>query len=396
MVRSGKEKRLVISPTGRHASPAARLVAIATTVIELAAIALTVAGTPAAALAAVPVGVGPAAVRLAAPGDPSASPSGGSALGPANGTVGGSSTGTDNEGGTPLLRDVLEAAGRDFVAAKARFNTSTRRQQQLTAQLAEARRRLDALSAEVGQIAALAYRTGRLGPVSALLNSASPDQLLQRAAAVELLTIRDDRKLHELNTVRESATRAKTAIDVEARQQQRQLAIMSARKREAERALVAVGGASTGGYVNATSPVAKAAPRNADGSWPGQSCTVDDPTTSGCITARMLNAWQAARTARFDHFVSCFRSGGPFEHPKGRACDFAAAKKTFGGVASGADRIYGNNLAAFFVRNADRLGVLYVIWFKQIWFPATGWSAYLSGGGDPASDHTNHVHLSVL
>jgi hypothetical protein len=242
----------------------------------------------------------------------------------------------------------------------------------------------------------MAYRTGRLGPVSALLNSASPDQLLQRAAAVELLTIRDDRKLHELNVVRESATRAKAAIDVEARQQQRQVAIMTVRKREAEQALAAVGGASTGGYVNATSPVAKAAPRNADGSWPSQSCTVDDPTTSGCITLRMFNALQAAKTAGFDHFVSCFRPGGPFEHPKGRACDFAAARKTFGGVASGDERIYGNNLAAFFVRNADRLGVLYVIWFRQIWFPATGWSAYLSGNGDPASDHTNHVHLSVL
>ena len=37
---------------------------------------------------------------------------------------------------------------------------------------------------------------------------------------------------------------------------------------------------------------------------------------------------------------------------------------------------YGNNLMAFLVRNADRLGVLYVIWFRQIWFPATGWKSY--------------------
>ena len=31
---------------------------------------------------------------------------------------------------------------------------------------------------------------------------------------------------------------------------------------------------------------------------------------------------------------------------------------------------------AFLVRNADRLGVLYVIWNRQIWFPATGWKSY--------------------
>jgi hypothetical protein len=64
-------------------------------------------------------------------------------------------------------------------------------------------------------------------------------------------------------------------------------------------------------------------------------------------------------------------------------------------VATGGDRTYGNNLAAYFVRNANRLGVLYVIWFEQIWTPSTGWRAYRSGRGDPSSDHTNHVHLSM-
>jgi len=38
--------------------------------------------------------------------------------------------------------------------------------------------------------------------------------------------------------------------------------------------------------------------------------------------------------------------------------------------------------------------VLYVIWFKQIWFPDRGWRSY-SGDGTPAGDHYNHVHLSL-
>ncbi len=49
----------------------------------------------------------------------------------------------------------------------------------------------------------------------------------------------------------------------------------------------------------------------------------------------------------------------------------------------------------WFVRNADRLAVMYVIWFKQIWMASTGWRAYQSGNGDPSSDHTSYVHLSV-
>lgn len=108
-----------------------------------------------------------------------------------------------------------------------------------------------------------------------------------------------------------------------------------------------------------------------------------------------LHALNQATAAGFTRYVSCYRSGGSGEHPKGRACDFAAQRDGFGGIATGEDRTYGNNLAAYFVRNADRLGVLYVIWFRQIWMPGSGWRPYGEAGGDPSSDHTNHVHLSV-
>jgi hypothetical protein len=256
--------------------------------------------------------------------------------------------------------------------------------------------RLAVLTVEVGEMAAVAYRSGRLSATTALLSSASPDAFLERAAAVEVMTMRDDAKMRELNQARDQVTRAKAALDAEVAEQRKQMAIMAKKKQDAERALAAVGGKATGGYVSATSPVAKAAPRGADGSWPPQSCSVNDPTTSGCITPRTLNALQQAKVAGFTRFVSCYRPGGPYEHPKGRACDFSAEQGGFGGVATGGDRTYGNNLAAFLVRNADRLGILYVIWYKQIWFPATGWRAYRSGQGDPSSDHTNHVHLSML
>src|SRR5207249_9778775 len=78
--------------------------------------------------------------------------------------------------------------------------------------------------------------------------------------------------------------------------------------------------------------------------WSSDVCSSDLPTTTGCITPPMLHALQQAKAAGFNHFVACFRTGDRFEHPKGRACDFAAAPKGFGGVAAGDDRIYGNNL----------------------------------------------------
>jgi hypothetical protein len=137
------------------------------------------------------------------------------------------------------------------------------------------------------------------------------------------------------------------------------------------------------------------APRNSDGSFPGQGCTQNDPTTNGCLTARTLHAYQEVKKAGFNHFVSCWRQQSWGEHPKGRACDWAAAPRGFGGVATGTDRDYGNRLAGWLIGNADRLGVLYVIWFRQIWLPGVGWHRYTTEGGSPSGDHTNHVHLSI-
>jgi len=123
---------------------------------------------------------------------------------------------------------------------------------------------------------------------------------------------------------------------------------------------------------------------------------MQDPTTLGCRTPRTLHARLPARKAGFGHFVSCWRTPPqPYEHPKGRACDFAADPTGFGGIATGAALEYGTELAAWLVRNATSLGLMYVIWFRQIWTPAAGWHAYSSGKGDPSSDHTNHVHMSI-
>ena len=185
--------------------------------------------------------------------------------------------------------------------------------------------------------------------------------------------------------------------DAEVAEQSKQLAVMAKQKQDADKALALVGKTATGGgYVVATSPVARPAPRNSNGSWPSQGCTQNDPTTSGCLTPRMLHALQEAKRAGFNRFVSCYRPGGPYEHPKGRACDFSCRNGSFGGIATGNDRIYGNNLMAFFVRNASRLGVLYVIWYKMIWSPAAGWRTYSGANGDPSSNHTNHVHVSII
>ncbi|GAB3947462.1 hypothetical protein GCM10027614_42750 [Micromonospora vulcania] len=226
-----------------------------------------------------------------------------------------------------------------------------------------------------------------------LLESDAPDSFVQRAATLDEMNMVNEKKLAEVNAVKARAEQAKLALDAEVREQQKQAALMAKQKRDADKALALVGGKGfTGGLVAATSPVARIGPgRTADGDWKSESCSAKDPTTSGCITPRTLHAYKEVKRAGFNRFVGCYRSGGPWEHPKGRACDWSLQKSGFAPWHNEDTRTYGNNVAAFLIRNADRLGIYYVIWNRQIWFPATGWKSY-SG----PSNHTDHVHMSLL
>jgi peptidoglycan DL-endopeptidase CwlO len=303
----------------------------------------------------------------------------------------------DPEGGTKTLREALESAAKGHVEATQKLENSKKRQKEIQSALLQSQVEAKQLEGQVAAVAARSYRLGRFNTMSMLLSASSPDIFLERVQRLDMMAKLDGRALTRYREAVDRQTRANQALALEIKEQQKQVTILAKKKKEAELALASVGGgAVAGGFISANSPLAKAAPRNSDGSWPKESCTINDPTTSGCITPRLLNAYQQARAAGFKRYASCFSQRSSGEHPKGRACDHAAATGGFENVnASGGDRTYGNNLAAFFVKNANRLGVMYVIWYRQIWMPGTGWRSY-SGSGGPSATHTNHVHLSVL
>jgi hypothetical protein len=306
-------------------------------------------------------------------------------------------SGDDGEGGSKSLTDQLESASKGFLEAQEGLARSQKRQQELAVQLQRIDAQLAPRQAALDKVVAQTYRTGRLGPMSALLTADSSGSLLDRAETLQSLAVQQDSALRDLKDVRTGQAQAKLGIDAEVRDQQKQLNVMAKRKVQAETALKAAnrGQDASSSSDGGSSARASAAPRNSDGSLPSEGCTVNDPTTDGCITPRLLHAMQQAKSAGFTHFVACFRHQNSGEHPKGRACDFAADKGGFGGIATGGSKDYGNRLANYFINNSSRLGVLYVIWFRRIWLPSSGWKSYSGGNGDPSSDHTNHVHLSV-
>jgi len=302
-----------------------------------------------------------------------------------------------DEGESKTLTDALESAAKGQADAIQKLNASKKRQTDLQNTVKTSQASAKQLEGQVGAIVNRAYRLGRTSTMSLLLNSSSPDAFLERAQQIDTIAQLDGKILQQYRDDLDEARAAKAAADQEVAEQQKQVAALTKKKKEAELALGSIGGGgAAGGFVSVNSPLAQPAPRNSDGSWPKESCTVDDPTTTGCITPRTLHAMQQAQKAGFTHYVACFRHQDSGEHPKGRACDFAAHSSGFlNEAATGADKTYGNNLAAYFIKNADRLGVMYVIWYRQIWMPGTGWKAYSPQGG-PAVVHTNHVHLSML
>jgi hypothetical protein len=286
----------------------------------------------------------------------------------------------------------MESSNRKYVQAKALVAKSTQTQKNLSIEITVAEAKRDALRPEVDAIAGQQYRIGNLGTAGFLLGSQGSSDFLHKAVSLEELNALHDRKLGELDKAIDEVTSKKAQLDAEVKAQQTNLVAMQKQKEAADKALALVGGESlTGGFVLAKSPVAAPAPRNSDGGFSPEKCTVNDPTTDGCITPRTYHLYQEVKKAGFNRFVGCHRNGGPFEHPKGRACDWSLQKSGFS-VAHNADmKTYGNNLMAFLVRNADRLGIYYVIWYAQIWFPATGWHAYHG-----VSNHKDHVHVSLL
>jgi peptidoglycan DL-endopeptidase CwlO len=302
----------------------------------------------------------------------------------------------EDGGGTATLRQQLDEATRGYLDATTKLEASKVRQQELTAQLAEVEGRFATESVAVAEIAAASYRSAGLNSMAGIVATGSPEGFLERVTLLNAVASHENSLVNRLASTRDEVNAAKAAIDGEVGLQQEQLAAMEQRKQQAERALWAVGGgAATGGFSASSSIIAEPAPRNADGSLPGESCSVYESVTGGCITPRTAHARDQAQAAGFGRHVTCYRSvwdGG--EHPKGRACDFAAAVNGFGGEAYGEEYNYGTNLTAFFVFNASRLGVQYLIWYRQIWLPGSGWRSY-GGCCDPSSAHTNHVHISM-
>ncbi|WP_232384746.1 hypothetical protein [Actinomadura violacea] len=151
--------------------------------------------------------------------------------------------------------------------------------------------------------------------------------------------------------------------------------------------------------LNAPSAPAKgAAPKSAprmtgrpDGAPPSRS-----PITGNLMTPTM-RAVLLEVNGMFGPFptIGCYRStGDPQDHGDGRACDFM--ENTAGRMPSAQAQRHGDEVAAYAVANARRLGISYVIWKQHIWNVRGGGWRPMADRGSITQNHYDHVHISVL
>jgi uncharacterized protein YlxW (UPF0749 family) len=291
----------------------------------------------------------------------------------------------EQEGASAELSQAIE----DYLNARDELAALEQQEEDLATELASSTEEQALLQAELEDYAYVASTTSDYQSTAALIASGDPQDAI---AAMEMLQFlgesRADR-LNELITRLQEIEALQQTLADNIAEQAEVTEDMEAARDEAARELAGSGGDAADGPTVSDAPAAE--PFEGDGGG----CTEDDPTTSGCLTPRTLHALEQAQIAGFTRFVACYRPSGSGEHPKGRACDFSSEPGGFGGDAGGEDYDYGQNLAGWLIENSDALGVQYIIWYRQIWFPGSGWKSYSGAYGDPSSDHTNHVHLSM-
>ncbi|MEU6248204.1 hypothetical protein [Glycomyces sp. NPDC047010] len=295
------------------------------------------------------------------------------------------------EGGSESLSAAIGA----YLDAQDELAALEAEQEELETELAASSDEVATLEAELGEFAYIAYTASDFQSTAALMSSGNPTETIDAMSTLQFLGESRADRLDELIARLAEIEAMRATLEDNIAEQENLAVEMESAAEEAARELAAVGGDDAVGPSPGDFPDPEDAPREGDGTLPSEGCSEDDPTTSGCVSPRTLHALEQIQLAGFTRYVKCYRGGGGGEHPLGKACDLSSEPGGFGGVSYGEDFEYGENLAAWLVENADELGVRYVIWYERIWQPATGWRAYSLGNGDPNSDHTNHVHLSM-
>lgn len=231
----------------------------------------------------------------------------------------------------------------------------------------------DTLRRAISRQSALRYQT-MFDPSLALFAGVPPGGL----AVAEQLAGERAAELERFTALRETYAKTQAAAGRRAGELRRATEDLAVRRKRAEDLIEKI-----------DDRLARLDSRRTSGTW-----APELPSGPDNVTPRM----RAVRDQIKQRFklvgLGCYRGandGG--EHPLGRACDFMISSG--GAMPNAAQARIGDQVSAWAIENADRLGIMYIIYRQRIWQPGTGTWRTMTDRGGVTANHFDHPHISV-
>ncbi|MEV0594858.1 coiled-coil domain-containing protein [Nonomuraea cavernae] len=251
------------------------------------------------------------------------------------------------------------------------------------AKLAAAQQVFDHESTQLRTMAVALYTGGASNEAVMISRTEDPSHVLGRLALSRHLTDLQNARLSGFAQVRDGHEQARNEAAATAEELGRQVKDLDQRKAKAEKLIEKIR--------DKIDQLHKApGVRRSDGTWVPQLPEGLDHVTPRMRLVKMLIQERFA----VPYGIGCYRAiqdGG--EHPLGRACDFMLSR---GGAMPTADEVRrGDQIAAWAIKNAKRLGIMYIIYRQRIWHARTGVWRTMSDRGGATANHYDHPHISV-
>ncbi|WP_432707432.1 coiled-coil domain-containing protein [Nocardiopsis ansamitocini] len=223
---------------------------------------------------------------------------------------------------------------------------------------------------QVQHLAVATYTSGGLDPSLSLFVEGEPQDIIDRAALIAHLANTNNDKIDHLRQAQQRDEKAQENSQEKVDQVEADLAELEDRRNEVQ-GLIA--------------------------DYPVQEMGPPDSLTPRTRQMRDVIIDEFGRN-NANGGVGCYRPDGGFvvgEHPKGRACDFMVNKN--GQMPTAKQQEHGQQIADWAQENADRLGIMYIIWKQEIWDIRRneGWRQ-MSDRGSITENHFDHVHISMF
>jgi hypothetical protein len=249
--------------------------------------------------------------------------------------------------------------------------------------LATAQEVYDRNSTELRAMALAQYTGGEPSRLALFTGNQDPSAMLGRMALVQHLVDLQDARVRGYARIRNAQRQAKDEAAARAQELTETVGDLEKGKKKAERQIEKI--------KDKIDQLFQApGVRRSDGTWVPQL-----PQGADNITPRMRLVKQLiAERFGVPYGIGCYRAiqdGG--EHPLGRACDFMLSRG--GALPSGAELKRGEEIANWAIKNAKRLGIMYIIYRQRIWHARTGTWRTMTDRGGTTANHYDHPHISV-